>query len=263
RKPEFAFTELETFEAKQRIQQKFTNFQLGTDPLTGEPFAFDPVTGGINTVSTSTGETIDIGNYATDPNHTTAVQNILDAIGQFETAGDITSYIQSVAPNSPITSDMIEEASQQAGVSWESIVAMLQQESNLGTSNVAQNNNNVGGITWNGKNGIKGTARPAAEGGNYVRYNSLQEGINVVAQSLAGRMVSPGEQPTGQAGYQPTGNAVLDGLVQGALRNKDNFDNYTSNQKTAVNAALAKQGLSLEVPVSDISPLSPEETNLR
>jgi len=227
-------------------------FQLSYDPLSGESIVFNPETGGLSggQVATSTGEVLDISNYATDPAHPSAIQSLLDTIGQFNTPEDIDNYIKSVSPDSSITSDMIQKASEENQISWESLVAMLQHESALGTSNVAENNNNVGGITWTGTNGQKGTARPSAEGGNYVRYDTLQEGINAVASNLSRRVVSPAQ--SAQQGYQPTGNVVLDGLVQGALDNPENLKTYSQAQKTAVTATLAKQGLSVYPPGGSI-----------
>ena len=100
------------------------------------------------------------------------------------------SQINSILPiNSPLTGDMIMNTANEYKIDPTLLTALLQQESNLGTSNVARNNNNFGGITWNGNNGMKGTPRPASEGGNYVRYATPQEGIAVTAQQIARRKV--------------------------------------------------------------------------
>jgi hypothetical protein len=59
-------------------------------------------------------------------------------------------------------------------------------------------NNNPGGVTWSQSyqdshpGTSKGTARPKAEGGNYVRFNTLQDGLNSVAQQLARRKKTTG-----------------------------------------------------------------------
>lgn len=161
------------------------------------PFnAGDMVTGNkAGYVSTSTGETLDMGSYAKDTSYVTSLQSILDGIGQFKTPQDITNYIKSVSPSSPITAEMIQNASQQFGVSWEGIAAVLQKESTFGTSNVAQKNNNPGGFS---NVGIVGTARPAAEGGYYTKFATMQDGINAVARNLARRQKQPADTQVNQ-----------------------------------------------------------------
>jgi hypothetical protein len=232
--------------------------QIGTDILGNPQYGFvsgdtgivSPYTPGSMVtgnnqgyVATSTGEILDMGSYATDKSYTQSLQGILDTIGQLYTSDDITNYIESVSPNSQITAEMIQNASQQYGVSWESILGVLQKASTFGTSNVAKNNNNVGGITYTGSNGQQGTARPSGEGGYYVRYNNLQEGINAVAANLSKRQVQSAGQQTQQVGYQPTGNVVLDGLVNQALVNPAVMKDYSDKQKQAVISTLASQGI--------------------
>jgi len=138
-------------------------------------------------VSDASGSSYDIGSYATDPNHEEAIQSILDSMGQMTSVSQMDEYIQSIAPGSPITGQMVANASEKYGVSWETLMAIMQHESGFGTSPVATKNNNVGGMTWTGTNGEQGTARPSDEGGYYVRYHSFPEGVDAVAKSLAWR----------------------------------------------------------------------------
>ncbi|MCK9320301.1 hypothetical protein, partial [Methanoculleus sp.] len=90
-----------------------------------------------------------------------------------------------------LTADMIKEASAQSGVSWEAIMTMVVQEAQGGLSNVAKNNNNFGGLTFNNQEwikpfgGVKGTARPSAEGGNYIKFPTKQQGLNAMAALMA------------------------------------------------------------------------------
>jgi len=169
-------------------------FQVSFDD-NGKPRVFDPNTGRINgsdpskVISTSTGA-YDLSTYATDPNHGVAIQNIMASYGNLTNA----SQINGILPiNSPLTGDMIMNTANEYKIDPTLLTALLQQESNLGTSNVARNNNNFGGITWNGNNGMKGTPRPPSEGGNYVRFATPQEGIAVTAQQIARRKVQGGQ----------------------------------------------------------------------
>jgi len=113
----------------------------------------------------------DISSYATDPNHETAVQNIMDYIGKFNTIEDVDTYIQQVASGSPVTGDMISKASEKYGVDWEMMVAMMQQDSSLGTKGMGARNNNPFNI------GQFDNLNSPVEG-----YKTMQEGVNAGAE---------------------------------------------------------------------------------
>lgn len=65
------------------------------------------------------------------------------------------------------------------------LLAQAMSESTNGTSYLARTDNNYFGMTWTGKNGQKGSARPKAEGGNYVHYNSMEESVDAYGRLLA------------------------------------------------------------------------------
>lgn len=171
-------------EATTKAQQAQRELELFKDQLNNN--AIDLQTGRVIDTSKIIGG-YDFQNYATDQNWGKAVNVVLNQIGKLDSLQGVDAYIKNKYPNSPLTGDMISKASQQFGVSWEMLLALADHESNLATSNVALKNNNLGGITWNGSNGIKGTARPAAEGGNYVKFPTLQDGLNTMARNIAGR----------------------------------------------------------------------------
>ena len=159
-------------------------YQMTTDPITGQPIVFNTKTGQVTTTDLSAGivDGYNISTYATDPNHEKAVASILDSIGKLETPEQIDSYIKSVAPNSKITSQMIQNTSQKYGVSWEMLIAMMQQDSNLGTAGLGAKNNNPGNIGQFdslGTNAVKG-------------YKTLQEGVDAVGNWLAKHKVTTG-----------------------------------------------------------------------
>jgi len=164
---------------------KVTYGKTGTDESGNDVYGFIDTgtktitTTGNNTsssgvVTTSTGAAYDIASYATDPNHETSVQNILNTIGQFKTVSDIDTYIKKVAPNSPITGAMVVNAASKYGVSWEMMVAIMQQDSNLGTAGKGARTFNPGNV---------GNTDSGAE----VNYKTWQAGVDAVAQNLAGR----------------------------------------------------------------------------
>jgi hypothetical protein len=137
------------------------------------------VGGGV--ITSITGNSYDIGSYATDPNHEIAVQKILNNIGQFKTIQDIDNYIKKVAPNSPITGQMVANASAKYGVDWETIVAIMQQDSSLGTKGAGARSFNPGNV---------GNTETATSTGQLVNFGSWQSGVDAVAKNLSSRKTS-------------------------------------------------------------------------
>lgn len=52
---------------------------------------------------------------------------------QLKTIADIDNYLYSKAKTTPITGQMVADAAQKYGVSWEAMIAIMQQDSSLGT----------------------------------------------------------------------------------------------------------------------------------
>jgi hypothetical protein len=119
----------------------------------------------------------DISKYATDPNHEKAVASILQRIGKFNSVSDIDAYIKQVAPGSPITGAMVESASAKFGVSWEMMVAMMQQDSSLGTAGKGARTFNPGNVGNNDR-------------GDIVNFGNWQSGVDAVAKWLAKHKVA-------------------------------------------------------------------------
>ena len=189
-------------------QGKKTVTLTETDPNTGQDvkrsYIFDARTGGLTPVdfdfkggaTVTSGEHIyDFSTYATDPDHPVNVQSIVEGIGKLSSIDQVGEYINKFAIDSPITQEMISIASEENGVSWEILMALMQQESGIGKSNVATKNNNPGGITWtetyaaNHPGTEQGTARPGTEGGFYVKFPTMQDGVNAVAEQIATREI--------------------------------------------------------------------------
>lgn len=144
-----------------------------------------------------------LSGYATDPTHNKQVANIYKAIsdatqsvGGVNDAQTAQAVINQLSPNSPITGTAIINTAQKYGVDPIMMLALIQQESMLGASNIAQKDNNFGGLTWTtgyDKTHIgasKGSPRPANEGGNYVRFDTVENGLNAMGQVLAARKVN-------------------------------------------------------------------------
>ena len=167
------------------------------------------------TPGSSTVQGYDLKGYATSTSQAGSVAAKVSEIGKFNSLEDVQNYLDEKAQGSLITAGAISKASEKYGVPWELLVALTEHESNLGLSNVAKLNNNPGGITWNGHNGEKGSARPASEGGYYVKYKTMQDGLDATAEVLSKRKVMTDEQKQLTADYsRQVGTALQSGSVK-------------------------------------------------
>jgi hypothetical protein len=177
----------------------------------------------------------DLSTYATDPSYTQKVSAISSSMGAITSAQDAQTYITDNFPSSPITGDMIMNSSTLLGIDPNVLMAQIQEESQMGTSGVAMADNNPAGITWSqtyqdaNPGTSKGSARPEAEGGNYVHFATMQDGMNAEADWLAQHQTMNASnplmkymtaaEPTGDAGkqYDAQINATPDAVYQDAL----------------------------------------------
>ncbi|MDE2102564.1 MAG: glucosaminidase domain-containing protein [Patescibacteria group bacterium] len=141
-------------------------------------------------ISAPEGHQYDMSRYAIGPDGKTDqveianINKILSDIGQFTSPQAMQDYIDRIAPNSPITADMVQKASHDYGVPWEMLVAVMQQESTLGTKGKGVARKNPGNINV----------------GNNV-YQSWQNGVNDMAAWLA-------DPKKGSKGISPSGGQV-------------------------------------------------------
>lgn len=145
-----------------------------------------------NYFTDANGTAWNMDSWAVDPSKAQQMQVISDRIGKL-TDENLESKVKQFAPG--LTADMIRETSAKTGVSWEALLTMVTQEATVGgqMSNVANKNNNFGGLLWSEKtqwrqspyNGEKGTARPSKEGGNYTKFPSKQAGLDAMGALMA------------------------------------------------------------------------------
>lgn len=122
---------------------------------------------------------INIKPYATDPQHEVKIASIVQKVPDSYNALDYDKYIKSIAPKSPITGQMVLNASTTYGVSPRLVTAIIQNDSSFGTKGHGAKNNNPGNIGQFDE--LKGTVKG---------YKSLQEGVNAVAKWLATHKVN-------------------------------------------------------------------------
>lgn len=161
-------------------QNKFSLQKIGTDENGSDVYGtvntstgtVTPVTGGTTDLSSGIVGGYNIKSYATDPNHENAVANILSRVGTISSAQDATNYIKSVAPNSPITGDMVMATSTKYGVDPAMVISMMQQDSTLGTAGKGARTFNPGNVGND-------------DSGNIRNYGNWQSGVDAVGQWLA------------------------------------------------------------------------------
>ncbi len=96
-----------------------------------------------------------------------------------------------------MTGNMIINSAKLHGLDPSLLAAILNNESDFGNSGVSTKDNNPGGITYTGAQGqMQGTPRPQSEGGYYVAFKSLAQGVDAVATALQNRIVTPQNQNT-------------------------------------------------------------------
>jgi len=127
----------------------------------------DAITDGSTTVLNE----YDITVYATDPLHERKVMNILSKMGPMDTVEQIDTYIKSKYRTSPITGQMIMNASEAYNVDTRMIMAMIEQDSSFATSGKAVRTQNPGNVGND-------------DSGNLQYYDSWQEGVTAVAAWL-------------------------------------------------------------------------------
>ena len=114
----------------------------------------------------------DITVYATDPLHEQKIMNILSKMGVMDTAEKIDDYIKSKYPSSPVNGGMVMSAALAYSVDVRLIIAMMEQDSSLGTAGLAVRTLNPGNVGND-------------DDGNIRTYGSWQEGVTAVAEWLS------------------------------------------------------------------------------
>jgi len=113
----------------------------------------------------------DITSYATDPLHGKKVQNIYSKIPE-----NLDAYISRIAPNSPIKAHNVLASANKYGVDPKLVLAIMVQDSTLGTAGKAVRTRNPGNVG----NTDSGATRT---------YATWQDGVDAVAKNLSRRKI--------------------------------------------------------------------------
>src|SRR5215204_2235578 len=133
----------------------------------------------------------DFTTYATDPKWQDGVKKSISEMPQFSGPQDITAYIKSKAPNSPITGDMIMASAQKFGVPPELVLAIARHEANFATAGRAARTHNPGNVG-------------NVDSGTNKDWGSWEAGVDALARNISRRSLGGSEQS--QPGQAPSGN---------------------------------------------------------
>ena len=115
-------------------------------------------------------EKYDITRYATAPSHETRILNILKKMPKMRSPIDVERYIKGKFPRSPLTGEMVTRSATRHGVSVYLLLAIMQQDSGLGTTGKGARSRNPGNVgTYGGKTKV---------------YPTWQKGVEAVAKWL-------------------------------------------------------------------------------
>jgi hypothetical protein len=145
----------------------------------------------------------DITPYATDPLHEEKIKRILSKMPVLDTLEKIDDYIRSKTLSSPITGKMVKQAAEAYDVDVRLMVAIMEQDSSLGTAGLAVRTRNPGNVGND-------------DAGNIRIYESWQAGVTAVAEWLSrhrmetkmSREKSFGESPDSTPSYPKEGSFV-------------------------------------------------------
>lgn len=189
---------------------QFPDYATALQAVMANPSAYIPGMGGnagSTAVSPSSGSTnstmqgsnifgYDMSSYSTNPNYGTDLSNQIQGMPQaMNTPNSIQSWIDQNYKNSPITGQMVYDASSTYGVSPKVLSAVLAQESQMATDGSAGAKGNNPG-NW-------GNSDSAMAAGQPTNFASMQDGINHVASWLAQHHES--QTGTPQSGGVPAG----------------------------------------------------------
>jgi hypothetical protein len=113
----------------------------------------------------------DVSAYATDALYEEKIQRILNTMPDFQDGVALDVYIQDKAPGSPVTGDMVQVAADQYGIDVPLLVAIMQNDSQLGTKGIGATTYNPGNV------GNTGSATRS--------FPSWEEGVMAVAEWLS------------------------------------------------------------------------------
>ena len=168
-----------------------------------------------------------------DPDYETKMSNSISTLqeampqGFTQTGADGTSIADGILKTnkSPLNSSMFGLAAKQYGIDPISLMASVQHESVWGTSNVAKEDNNFGGIKWaNQPNATMGSLSP--EGDHYAKFNTAQDGLyaqaKLIAQYTQGNQLSTSNtnsstSPTSSANSGDPVTSVAQQVISGAI----------------------------------------------
>lgn len=110
--------------------------------------------------------------YATAPKHEEKLRGHLEKMGFMDSPKKIQEYIDTFAPGSPVTGEMVWKTSHKYSVDARLMIALMHQDSHFGTEGKARRSRNPGNVGND-------------DSGKMVYYKTWQEGVDAVAKWLS------------------------------------------------------------------------------
>ena len=199
-----------------------------TDPYDPNSFTsikFNKTFTGKGIINTPTGD-YDISSYATDPNHEAGVQatyNLMNGVDMTDPS-IVQAVIAKLSPKSPITGQMVIDVANKYKVDPALLIAMMQQDSSLGTAGKAVKTMNPGNV-----------GNDDSENGRV--FPSWSNGVAAVGDWLSKHIATANGAPT-------TGATTSSGLtLQDAMGDVSTFTGANSGSEAYANYWAEKLGL--------------------
>lgn len=202
----------------------------------------------------------DLTNYAGGSSATgdygQKVNSIYQNMPEINNPQDIQSYINSVSGNSPITGQMVMNASAEYGVDPKVMLSIMQQESSMGTTGMATSTYNPGNIGNN------------SDTGKETDYGNWQAGVNALAQNLSERNLNSQQSQ----GSNVQGAAITPQVIQQYVQSLPQFlqssvkylpdgtPYFDGNQLVSTAQQTAAQAYSAKIPYVNASNASKLQT---
>lgn len=142
----------------------------------------------------------DINDYATDPTHEQKVTSIYETIGDISDDKSADAVIKALSPNSPITGKMVTDSASKYGVDPKLMIAIMQQDSTLGTAGKAVRTKNAGNYGND-------------DAGNEVTFKNWGDGVDAVAKWLSGHKATKRYTGEFQSTLETVANATGEAMI--------------------------------------------------
>lgn len=189
----------------------------------------------------------DISTYATDPEHEEKIMNILSKMGVMDEADKIDAYIKEKYKNSPVTGEMIMNATEVYTVDARLMMAIMELDSRFGTVGIATTTLNPGNVGND-------------DDGNTRTYESWQEGVTAVAEWLSRHRVTKEATEIGTPQESETATSTPEIIIPTETEVATTTPETTSTSTSSGQATSTPEAIEPETTATTTPEITPEPT---